>query len=106
MAAYPPNHVRTVFSILPIGTHTRVDAGTLVTLNAPDGASILLLEADQASVRYTIDETTTPTADIGFLLEAGDATVRIDLYEKCEVRVIGAGAFINYQWARPAVNLF
>ncbi len=100
------NNIYSVFSLLPMGTMTRVSVNTEQVLTPPTGASILLIQADVGSVRYTIDEATSPTADIGFLLEATDAVERLDLYELCTVRVIGTGAFVNYQWARPAANLF
>lgn len=95
------NAFKSLFAIIPIGSHTRVGVDTVQTLTAPEDASILLLEADGQNVRYRLDGGT-PTATVGFLLETTDNVIRLDLYNNVSIQVIGvsAGGFVNYQWAR------
>lgn len=101
------NNLRTVFSVINCGAHTRASCNALLTLTAPTKASIIFLQAEAAPLRYTFDEgNTDPTADIGFLLAANSTIVRLDLYEDCVIKLIGNNAFVNYQWARPAANLY
>lgn len=84
----------------PAGSHTAVaDLSSAVTLAEPaGGASKLLIQAISANVRLTLDGTT-PTASLGFQLQAGyewllpvgDGTVVKAIQES-------AGAGIQYQF--------
>lgn len=94
-----------IFRMIPIGAHTRVGVDTKQTLTAPDGGSILLIQAEGGTVRYTFDGTD-PTATLGFRLGTADGERRIDLGGASPaIEVIGeaAGYFVNYQWFRPLV---
>ena len=93
------NSYKSWLSIIPVGAHTRASAGTVLTITLTEDSSVLLIEADDADVRYTIDGTT-PTADIGFLLETSDNVVRLDLYPGAQVKVLGVGGSVNYQQCR------
>lgn len=97
------NSHKSLFAIIPVGAHNRTAVDTVQTLTAPANANVLLLQAEDASIRYTIDGTTNPTSDIGFLLEASDAEIRLDLYYGCSIKVLGVGASVNYQWARASI---
>lgn len=101
--SYGYNARGSIFGIVPVGTHTRTATDTVLTIQCPENASILLLEASVGSVRYTIDGTT-PTTDLGFLLEIADNVTRLDLFPGVTVKILGGvGSFINYQWARTRI---
>ena len=86
-------------SVSPLGSHTYVSANSVVTITVNPNASVLLLGAQGASCRYTLDGTT-PTASVGFLLGSSAGPVRLDLVPGTVVKVQGTGAFINYQQLR------
>lgn len=91
----------TEFTIYPVGNHTRVSVDSVQTITAPNGASIIIFQAEGGTVRYTLDNgVSTPTATFGFRLSVSDGERRLDLFSGAVIRFIGeaAGAFVNYQW--------
>lgn len=95
---------RTMFTLVPVGAHTTQTVNqTNVTLTAPTGASVLLLQCTTDTIRYRIDGTAATTTD-GFLLEATDGVERLDLEAGSSVNVFGVAvtSVIQYQWCRPS----
>jgi hypothetical protein len=95
----------TIFRMTPAGAHARVSVDTIQTITAPVGGSILLIQAEGGTVRYTFDGTN-PTATLGFRLGTADGERRIDLAgTQPSIKVVGeaAGFFVNVQWFRPVV---
>ena len=97
-------------SLIPIGTHTRqsLTSGVVETVTATEGASVLIIQADSAAVRITLDNgVTDPTAGgIGFLIDNNDLPSKFYLFPNVSVKVIpnAANAVVNYQWFRPVVR--
>jgi hypothetical protein len=82
-----------------VGTHqSDATISTATVLTPPQGASKVIVQAQEQNVRYTLDGTT-PTSAVGFLLYAGD-TVTISIGTGTIIKMIEAasGAAIAYQW--------
>jgi hypothetical protein len=85
----------------PIGSHVDgTDISSAVTLTPADGATKLLLQPLGQNVRLTLDGTT-PTANKGFQLAAGDPPVMVWV-GGATIKVIeeAASADLQYQWGR------
>lgn len=85
----------------PIGAHVNdADISSADVLSAAAGATMLLIQASGADVRYTLDGTT-PTAAVGFTLFAtAEQPTLILLEDGVTVTVIeeSASAILDYQW--------
>ncbi len=82
----------------PSGSHTRnASLSSAVTLTAPAGASLLMIQATGQNVLITLDGTT-PTASVGFTLFAGDPPSLVPISEDTVVKAIqvASGGSINY----------
>jgi hypothetical protein len=93
------------FSVRPVGLHFRLGVDTVQFIQAPEGASILIIQAEAQTVRYVLSRASVnPSATFGFRLTPTDGERRIDLFQNSTVKVIGeaAGGFVNCQWMRPA----
>lgn len=95
MANY--SRLQSEFQFIPVGSFTRnasISAATSLTI--PARATGILLQADTATVYYTLDGTT-PTTTAGFILQANEL-VRIDLFKGGIVKVISATGAVRYQF--------
>ena len=84
----------------PLGSHVNdTDISAADALTPASGATMLLIQASDADVRFTLDGTT-PTAAVGFTLVAGLGPTLILLEDGMTVTVIeeGTGAILDYQW--------
>lgn len=93
----------TSFALFPIGTHTQITTDGAVTLTIPDQATGIIMQnvtasgTASATARYTLDGSTAASSTIGFLLEPGDAEVRIDGIK--DIRLyLDTASVIDYQW--------
>jgi len=87
-------------SFVVIGSHTRNSSlAQAVTLSGDNGGHIVMIQALEQNVRYTLDGTD-PTATVGFRLVADQPPVLIDTATVIELRVVEevADAEIQYQW--------
>lgn len=78
-----------------------VDDAEATDLTRPSESRMVLLQALEENVRYTLGRTSIPTATTGFVLTAGaDPTVIPVEGEDVLLRIIAetAGAMLEYQW--------
>lgn len=83
-----------------VGAHTQNGSlGSAVSITVPAGAAQMMLQAQAANVRFTLDGTA-PTSTVGFLLVADDPPLVIGVKPAQVVKVIqtGAGAKLDYQF--------
>lgn len=93
-------YYKSIFTITPVDGMARdATISTATALTIPSDASGVMLQADTADVRFTIDGTT-PTSTLGLILSSTAAPLRIDLYPGAVVTVISATGAINYQFFR------
>ncbi len=91
-----------LFSIVPIGGHTRnFLLGSPVVITIPANATGMLVQAGDQNVKYTINGTS-PDVNVGFMLRTTDVPARIDLFPGAKITFVEAvaGASINYQLFR------
>jgi len=93
------------FAIKTIGSHTQRTTNGVATLTRPEGATGIIIQNSSPAlsgdnIRYTLDDTTNPTASLGFLLEPGDGAVRIDFFSNIRVFLTN-DAVLEYQWFTP-----
>ena len=92
-----------IFSIVPIGTHSRL--GTVTTAQnivIPQNATGVMLQAEAQNIVFVFGANSTIAANNGFLVKPTDPPVRIDLFPGAVVRVleVAVGAAVNYQFFR------
>lgn len=93
-------YYKSIFTVTPVDGMARdATISTATTLTLPSDATGVMLQADTADVRFTIDGTT-PTSTLGLILSSSAAPLRVDLYPGAEVKVISATGAINYQYFR------
>lgn len=88
------------FAFNPIGAHAEdTTVSSVTTLTPPTGATKLLIQALTQNVRFVLDEST-PDANTGFQLKAGDPPMLIPLVAGQDIKVIEetASAVIQYQF--------
>src|SRR3972149_860468 len=90
-------------NIIPIGPHDDgrvISSAVSLSALAPVGANLLLMQALDQNVRYTLDGTK-PTASKGFQLAQGDPPIIIPLTAETTVTVIqeAATADLQFQFA-------
>jgi len=85
---------------VPTGSHTEdatISAAT--TLTQPAGANAVLIQAETQNIRYTLDGST-PTATLGFIIEAGKKELIDVPTSGMTIKIIeeAASAKASWQW--------
>lgn len=103
-------------SLIPVGDHVRATVSNTVvlTVEPPDGASVLLIQADTNNdLLMTVDfgmtdPVNTGGSEVGFRLDNNAVPQFFYLYPRCTIKLISgnsaASAVVNYQWFKPAVR--
>jgi hypothetical protein len=87
----------------PFGCHTqRADLAAVQVLTPPGkgegGELTCLMQCLDQNVRFTLDDQTTPTAAIGFVLRVTDPPLSVRTTKPIRVIEEAQGATLIYQW--------
>ncbi len=94
-----------IFSIVPIGNHTRLTpltTATTLVLPTATGVTGVILQAEGQNVVYVLGASSPIAVNSGFLLKTTDNPVRLDLFPGAVIKLLEAavGGAINYQFFR------
>lgn len=83
-----------------VGAQASATPSTATTLAKPTvDANAIMLSAFTGAVTFTLDGTT-PTASVGFTVEAGKVFVIVPVPENATLKVFSASGTVIYQWLR------